>query len=577
MRLLRDRPLCIICGRPGEAEEIAKAFGIKKNRITGDEVMKVNNAYTFYTGSFKLQSGEDLPYYVTSSLRQGIQSFTVCASVLFSILRPRYVIHAGICAGYNDPRGNLKLTDVIFGEAATNYQEGKMVYKENEWVMLPDYNRVPYDAGDMQAFAEAVSRPTYHYGEYLSGASVRTDAKQIFERIHLNVNRNAIALDMEASAFLELCKHFEGDQVISLGVVKGISDYGDPNKGEVPNAKETALANTAKALQEWITHRIHKIMWTVDESEEPGAKIVPGYYNNFIRRVLDNYLQGWEVTDKADRNLKIPNSKIQGFKTVLPRANDPNFMQEIGPVENLAREYDVTQVDIGGSTAGRYLHYKGGYLMDFARCVNSLRTCDDGEHQVGVFSRLLSKEPYYNGSADSPALASVVSWEETVEWLKTLKLEESKETETKTAQAEDRNGGSEQSKIEVAEDRVPRKEDDREGRTLHQDNDQGDTVLGRNRHESPAPIGEASVSEASLPEKTTQKRNASAPARSNRDMGNEKQRSTTQSPSRARSKDTHGKKKTFSLSPKRSMSRLLQRLRSTPTSHPPVPQAAAPS
>lgn len=97
-----------MCGRPGEAEEIAKTLGIENNRITGDEVMKVNNAYTFYIGSFKLESGEELQYYVTSSLRQGIQSFTVCASVLFSILRPRYVIHAGICAGYDDPSGKRK-------------------------------------------------------------------------------------------------------------------------------------------------------------------------------------------------------------------------------------------------------------------------------------------------------------------------------------------------------------------------------------------------------------------------------------------------------------------------------------
>lgn len=83
----------------------------------------------------------------------------------------------------------MNLTDVVFGEAATNYQEGKMDYVDGEFLMRPDYNRVPYDAGDMQAFAEAPSRPNYHYGEYLSGSSVRTDAKLIFERIHMNVRK----------------------------------------------------------------------------------------------------------------------------------------------------------------------------------------------------------------------------------------------------------------------------------------------------------------------------------------------------------------------------------------------------
>jgi len=107
LRRLRNRPVCIICGRPAEAKEIAKALGILDNRLQGHEVEKVNDGHTFYLGSFKLQEGE-LEYYVTSSLRQGIQSFTVNAGVLFSILLPRFVVHAGVCAGYDDPEGKLK-------------------------------------------------------------------------------------------------------------------------------------------------------------------------------------------------------------------------------------------------------------------------------------------------------------------------------------------------------------------------------------------------------------------------------------------------------------------------------------
>lgn len=112
LRNLRNRPLCIICGRPGEAEEIAKALGIFTKKIQGDEVDKVDDGHTFYLGSFKIREG-NLDYYVTSSLRQGIQSFTVNAAVLFSILLPRFVIHAGVCAGYDDPTGKLKLVVLI--------------------------------------------------------------------------------------------------------------------------------------------------------------------------------------------------------------------------------------------------------------------------------------------------------------------------------------------------------------------------------------------------------------------------------------------------------------------------------
>jgi hypothetical protein len=104
LRLLR-RPLCIICGRPKEAEEIAKALGVEETRVLGREVEGINDGHTFYLGSFDLgdRREEKLDYYITSSLRQGIQSFAIHTSILFHILRPRYAIHAGVCASYADP------------------------------------------------------------------------------------------------------------------------------------------------------------------------------------------------------------------------------------------------------------------------------------------------------------------------------------------------------------------------------------------------------------------------------------------------------------------------------------------
>jgi nucleoside phosphorylase len=71
---------------------------------------------------------------------------------------------------------------------------------------------------------------------------------------------------MEASAFLQLCQHFGEKQAKSLGVIKGVSDFGDANKGAVKNAYQDALRNTAKAIEDWICHRIRRITWTIDES-----------------------------------------------------------------------------------------------------------------------------------------------------------------------------------------------------------------------------------------------------------------------------------------------------------------------
>jgi hypothetical protein len=70
--------------------------------IQGVEVEEVHNGHTFYLGALEI-SGQERPlnYYITSSLRQGTMNFATHAGILFSILRPQFAIHAGVCAGYD--------------------------------------------------------------------------------------------------------------------------------------------------------------------------------------------------------------------------------------------------------------------------------------------------------------------------------------------------------------------------------------------------------------------------------------------------------------------------------------------
>lgn len=79
--------------------------------------------------------------------------------------------------------------------------------------------------------------------------------------------RNAIGLDMEASAFLKLCKFMD---IQSMGVVKGVSDFGDAAKGKDPAAYPEALRHTAKGLEEWIRHSISDIDWEPNEGAYSG-------------------------------------------------------------------------------------------------------------------------------------------------------------------------------------------------------------------------------------------------------------------------------------------------------------------
>lgn len=213
--------------------------------------------------------------------------------------------------------------------------------------------------------------------------------------------------------------------------------------------------------------------------------------------------------------------------------------------------------------------------------------------------------PYYNSSSDSPALASVVSWEDTVEWLKTI---EQNETELKSATGEaERNqevdngrrlkGEIEEKKhlgSEATEKKEAQDQNAREGRPPRRDEGQAHIILGEGRQESPESFDDPTSSTdrgcGSLDmyssahndtaakdqlEEVFHSRNGvgghftSVSARAESNEPKDKQRSSTEPLKRARSKEAHRKKKTLSLSPKRSMSRFLQRFRSAPVDQQP--------
>lgn len=98
LRKLRNCALCIICGNPREAEIIAKEMEAIEE-INGSSVYGVNKNHTFYIGTLHLNENKKLNYYITSSLRQGLMHFATHAGILFQLLRPRFAIHAGCCAG----------------------------------------------------------------------------------------------------------------------------------------------------------------------------------------------------------------------------------------------------------------------------------------------------------------------------------------------------------------------------------------------------------------------------------------------------------------------------------------------
>jgi hypothetical protein len=80
-----------------------------------------------------------------------------------------------------------RLKDVIFGDAALNYEEGKWVIENGNQLFQPEFSKIETTAGNISSFAENKEEPTYKYGTYVSGSAVRQDADAIFKELGSHV------------------------------------------------------------------------------------------------------------------------------------------------------------------------------------------------------------------------------------------------------------------------------------------------------------------------------------------------------------------------------------------------------
>jgi hypothetical protein len=100
----RNIPLCIICAKDEELANFVSKWNLGSKVVQGDQVSSILKNNKFYVGAFDISSEEgkkEIPFYLTCCSKQGIQTFAVEATAMFSILKPIYAIHTGVCAGRN--------------------------------------------------------------------------------------------------------------------------------------------------------------------------------------------------------------------------------------------------------------------------------------------------------------------------------------------------------------------------------------------------------------------------------------------------------------------------------------------
>ncbi|KAL3247308.1 hypothetical protein ABHI18_012456 [Aspergillus niger] len=420
-RRLKSRPLCIICAKPQEVQIIARTLGIREGHISSNDIPELVDGYNFYLGTFNIipkdgGTARRLEYYLTSPDRQGIQTFSIQAGTLFHVLRPRFVVHAGVCAGYG--REGINLEDVIFGDTAINYEEGKWVVENGHKLFKPSYRTVEQrTVASIVGFTHSGWDPTYKYGGYISGSAVREDANEIFNILRTNVNRDICALEMEASAFLMLCQHHKNSKC--LGVVKGVSDLGDSNKAQNPDTYERALQVTALAVRKLVIYSLQNVDWNTDEDDPTVARLVNVYYHKLVRIVLDAVSSKLDLTVLGYNERKVQSKDVKGMKVIMPENDDAWAYSESGLVTKIANDHSLESVTIGQSRLARRLYYKNGYLVDFPRIFNRIEN-EDRIQQARQFRKLLRRKPYFTiSSAHSTPLATIVTWEDFMEFAPT--------------------------------------------------------------------------------------------------------------------------------------------------------------
>jgi hypothetical protein len=83
---------------------------------------------------------------------------------------------------------NHRLKDVIFGERALNYEEGKWAVEKGELIFLPDTKVLDTKSARMDGYVKELERANYKYGDYISGCALRMDAQHIMHRVRLTVS-----------------------------------------------------------------------------------------------------------------------------------------------------------------------------------------------------------------------------------------------------------------------------------------------------------------------------------------------------------------------------------------------------
>lgn len=195
----------------------------------------------------------------TAASRMGMVSTAVVASKIVSVMRPRFLVMTGICAGIES---KTKLGDVIFADPCWDYQSGKHAFDNSlgshfkvapHQIGLSETVRVRADQlrRDSELWrriedewpARRSDRVSMHVGPLASGSAVVAD-ESILPGI-MNQRRDLLGIEMEAYGLLASAQG--GGVKPTAFVIKSVCDFASSLKND--NEQDYASYTSARAMR----------------------------------------------------------------------------------------------------------------------------------------------------------------------------------------------------------------------------------------------------------------------------------------------------------------------------------------
>lgn len=194
-------------------------------------------------GSFT-SSGKEFSVVTAVSDRMGMVAASVLASKAIALLRPRYVVMVGICAGFE---GETKFGDVVLADPAWDHQSGKRVEEQDgthtfkiDPHQLPvstfvksRMKQVGLDRNKLADIRAARDDEPGHdlrvlVGPMATGSAVIAD-KEIADQIKDQQGRKILAIEMEAYGIYFAAQHAGAPKPTAFAL-KAVCDFADNSK-----------------------------------------------------------------------------------------------------------------------------------------------------------------------------------------------------------------------------------------------------------------------------------------------------------------------------------------------------------